>query len=285
MASKRKMRCVSITALYYLVLIALGAVLIFPLIYMFLASFKTNAEIFGQPLKMLPDHFTLEGYINGWKGVGNYTFGTYMGNSFLLTLPTTFLTIASSLFVAYGFARFDFPLKKLLFSMMYGLMLLPASVLIIPRYLVFARLKWVDTYLPFWIPAAMATSSFFIYMFIQFFRGLPLELDEAAMIDGCSSLGILRHILLPLCMPAIISAAIFSFIWTWNDFMAQFIYISSVSKYTVSLGLRMCIEGTANINWANVLAMSIVSIIPSMLVYLLLQKYFVEGIATSGLKG
>ncbi len=281
----RRIRRACDTALYYLVLVALGMIMVFPLLYMLLASFKTNAEIFGQPLKLLPDSFSLDGYVNGWRGVGNYTFGTYMTNSFLLTLPSTILTIVSSLLVAYGFARFEFPCKKLLFSVMYGLMLLPASVLIIPRYLVFAKLNWVDTYLPFWIPAAMATSSFFIYMFIQFFRGLPRELDEAAMIDGCSSFGILSHILFPLCTPAIISAAIFSFIWTWNDFMSQFIYISSVPKYTAALGLRMSIEGTANINWANVLAMSIVSIIPSMLVYLFLQKYFVEGIATSGLKG
>ena len=208
-----------------------------------------------------------------------------MGNSFLLTLPCMFLTIASSLLTAYGFARFEFPFRKLLFAIMYGLMLLPGSVLIIPRYLAFAKLGWVDSYLPFWVPAALATSSFFIYMFIQFFRGLPRELDEAAKIDGCSSFGILQYVLFPLCVPAIISAAIFSFIWTWNDFMAQFIYISSVPKYTVALGLRMSIEGTANINWANVLAMSLVSIIPSSLIYLCLQKYFVEGIATSGLKG
>ncbi len=273
------------TTLYYLVLTALGIVMVFPLVYMFLASFKTNQEIFGQPLKLLPDSFLPEGYINGWKGVGVYTFGTYMGNSFLLTLPCMILTIISSLLTAYGFARFEFPFRKLFFAVMYGLMLLPGSVLIIPRYLVFAKLGWVDSYLPFWIPAALATSSFFIYMFVQFFRGLPRELDEAAKIDGCSSFGILRYVLFPLCVPAIISAAIFSFIWTWNDFMAQFIYISSVPKYTAALGLRMSIEGTANINWANVLAMSLISIIPSSLVYLCLQKYFVEGIATSGLKG
>jgi len=281
----RKTRRILTTTLYYLVLTALGLVMVFPLLYMFLASFKTNQEIFGQPLKMLPDAFLLDGYINGWRGVGNYTFGTYMINSFLLTLPTMLLTIASSLLTAYGFARFDFPFKKALFALMYGLMLLPGSVLIIPRYLVFANLGWVDSYLPFWAPAALATSSFFIYMFVQFFRGLPRELDEAAMIDRCSSFGILQHILFPLCVPAIISAAIFSFIWTWNDFMAQFIYISSVPKYTAALGLRMSIEGTANINWANVLAMSLISIIPSSIVYLCLQKYFVEGIATSGLKG
>lgn len=282
---KRKTRRKLTTTLYYLVLTALGIVMVFPLVYMFFASFKTNQEIFGQPLKLLPDSFSPDGYINGWKGVGAYTFGTYMGNSFLLTLPCMFLTIASSLLTAYGFARFEFPFRKLLFAIMYGLMLLPGSVLIIPRYLAFAKLGWVDSYLPFWVPAALATSSFFIYMFIQFFRGLPRELDEAAKIDGCSSFGILQYILFPLCVPAIISAAIFSFIWTWNDFMAQFIYISSVPKYTAALGLRMSIEGTANINWANVLAMSLVSIIPSSLIYLCLQKYFVEGIATSGLKG
>lgn len=282
---KRKKGRMLTTTLYYLVLTALGIVMVFPLVYMFLASFKTNQEIFGQPLKLLPDSFSPEGYINGWKGVGVYTFGTYMGNSFLLTLPCMILTIISSLLTAYGFARFEFPFRKLFFAIMYGLMLLPGSVLIIPRYLVFAKLGWVDSYLPFWIPAALATSSFFIYMFVQFFRGLPRELDEAAKIDGCSSFGILRYVLFPLCVPAIISAAIFSFIWTWNDFMAQFIYISSVPKYTAALGLRMSIEGTANINWANVLAMSLISIIPSSLVYLCLQKYFVEGIATSGLKG
>ena len=282
---KRKTRRKLTTTLYYLVLTALGIVMVFPLVYMFFASFKTNQEIFGQPLKLLPDSFSPDGYINGWKGVGAYTFETYMGNSFLLTLPCMFLTIASSLLTAYGFARFEFPFRKLLFAIMYGLMLLPGSVLIIPRYLAFAKLGWVDSYLPFWVPAALATSSFFIYMFIQFFRGLPRELDEAAKIDGCSSFGILQYVLFPLCVPAIISAAIFSFIWTWNDFMAQFIYISSVPKYTVALGLRMSIEGTANINWANVLAMSLVSIIPSSLIYLCLQKYFVEGIATSGLKG
>ena len=271
--------------LYYVVVLALGFVMVFPLLYMLLASFKTNQEIFGTPLKLLPESFRPDGYVNGWKGVGNYTFGRYMLNSFTLTLPTMVLTIVSSLLVAYGFSRFEFPFRKLLFSVMYGLMLLPGSVLIIPRYLLFARLGWVDSYLPFWVPAALATSSFFIYMFTQFFRGLPRELDEAAMIDGCSSFGILLHILFPLCIPAVISAAIFSFIWTWNDFMAQFIYISSVPGYTAALGLRMSLEGTANVTWANVLAMSILSIIPSTLLYLFLQKYFVEGVATSGMKG
>ena len=281
--SKRQGRAVLHLA-HYLLLIALGLVLIFPLVFIFFATFKTNNEIFAST-QILPQQFTLDGYINGWRGVGKTGFITFILNSFGLTLPTVLFTILSSLCVAYGFSRFEFPGKKLFFNLMMALMMLPGAVLIIPRYLLFVNLGWVNSYLPFWIPSLFATSSFFIYMFVQFFRGLPVELDEAATIDGCGSFGVLLHVLLPLCKPAIISAAIFQFIWTWNDFMAQYIYISSVSKYTVSLGLRMAIDGTARIDWSNVLAMSVVSMLPCVLVFLFLQKYFVEGIATSGLKG
>ncbi len=281
--SKKQIRTLA-HFLHYVLLTALGLILIFPLIYMFFATFKTSNEIFAS-MDLLPHEFSLDGYINGWKGVGQTGFMTFILNSFALTLPTVLFTILSSLCVAYGFSRFEFPGKKLFFSIMMALMMLPGAVLIIPRYLLFVHLNWVNSYLPFWIPSLFATSSFFIYMFVQFFRGLPVELDEAATIDGCGSFGVLMHVLLPLCKPAIISAAIFQFIWTWNDFMAQYIYISSVSKYTVSLGLRMAIDGTARIDWSNVLAMSVVAMLPCVLVFLCLQKYFVEGIATSGLKG
>jgi oligogalacturonide transport system permease protein len=281
--NKKRLRALA-RFLHYVLLTALGLILIFPLIYMFFAAFKTSNEIFSS-MDLFPHEFSLDGYINGWKGVGQTGFMTFILNSFALTLPTVLFTILSSLCVAYGFSRFEFPGKKLYFSIMMALMMLPGAVLIIPRYLLFVRLDWVNSYLPFWIPSLFATSSFFIYMFVQFFRGLPVELDEAATIDGCGSFGVLMHVLLPLCKPAIISAAIFQFIWTWNDFMAQYIYISSVSKYTVSLGLRMAIDGTARIDWSNVLAMSVVAMLPCVLVFLCLQKYFVEGIATSGLKG
>lgn len=280
---RKTQRAIS-TVLRYSALLILGYILIFPLIYMVASSFKTNNEIFASK-QILPQIWSLDGYIQGWRGAGQFSFGHYMLNSFRLTLPTVLFTVLSSVWVAYGFSRFTFPLKKLLFGLMMALMMLPSSVLIIPRYLLFMRLTWVDTYLPFYVPSIFATSSFFIYMFIQFFRGLPRELDEAATIDGCGSMAVLIHILLPLCTPVIISAAIFQFIWTWNDFMSQYIYISSVSKYTVSQGLRMAIDGTARIDWSNVLAMSVVSMIPSTLVFLVLQRYFVEGIATSGLKG
>ena len=270
--------------IHYLMLIALGLVLIFPLVFIFFATFKTSNEIFSST-RILPSQFSLDGYINGWRGVGQTGFITFIRNSFVLTLPAVLFTILSSLCVAYGFSRFEFPGKKLFFNLMMALMMLPGAVLIIPRYLLFVHLGWVNSYFPFWIPALFATSSFFIFLFVQFFRGRPPDLDEAATIDGCGSFGALIHVLLPLCKPAIISAAIFQFIWTWNDFMAQYIYISSVSKYTVSLGLRMAIDGTSRIEWSNVLAMSVVAMLPCVLVFLFLQKYFVEGIATSGLKG
>lgn len=268
----------------YLVLITVGLLLIFPLVYMFFGSFKTNQEIFGT-LKLLPESFSPAGYIEGFKGSGQISFGTYLLNSCLLVFPVVILTIISSLITAYGFSRFDFPGKKLMFSLMLALMMLPSSVLLIPRYLLFVKLNWIDDYKVFWIPSALATSSFFIYMFIQFFRGVPSELDEAARIDGCSSFRILVSILMPLSKPAIISAAIFQFIWTWNDFFQQYIYISSVSKYTVSLGLRMALDATTAIVWKNILAMSVIAVLPCVIVFFCLQKYFVEGIATSGLKG
>ncbi|MCI9333538.1 MAG: carbohydrate ABC transporter permease [Lachnospiraceae bacterium] len=271
-------------AVLYLTLILLGLILVFPLVYMFFGTFKSNQEIFGS-LKILPESFNLEGYQNGWKGSGQIGFGTYLCNSFRLVVPVVMLTILSSVLTAYGFVRFEFPGKKVLFVVMLALMMLPGSVLLIPRYLLFVKLDWIDDYKVFWVPAALGTSSFFVYMFIQFFRGIPRELDEAARIDGCSSFRILLLILVPLSKSAVISAAIFQFIWTWNDFFQQYIYISSVSKYTVSLGLRMALDTTTAIVWKNILAMSVIAILPCVIIYFCLQKYFVEGIATSGLKG
>lgn len=270
--------------LRYILLIGLGIVLIFPLVYMFLGTFKSNQEIFGS-LSLMPESFGLDGYRAGWKGSGQISFGVYLWNSFKLVVPVVILTIVSSIITAYGFVRFNFPGKKILFAVMLALMMLPGSVLLIPRYLLFVKLNWIDDYKVFWVPAALATSSFFVYMFIQFFRGIPSELDEAARIDGCSSFRILISILLPLSKPAVISAAIFQFIWTWNDFFQQYIYISSVSKYTVSLGLRMALDTTSTVVWKNILAMSVIAILPCVIIYFCLQKYFVEGIATSGLKG
>ncbi|MFD0675515.1 MULTISPECIES: carbohydrate ABC transporter permease [unclassified Paenibacillus] len=261
-----------------------GLIMIYPLLWLFTASFKTNEEIFGS-LSLLPSHFNWDGYIKGWKGSGQYSFGLYFLNTFKLVIPTVFFTVVSSTIVAYGFARFTFPFKNVLFSLMISTLMLPNAVVIIPKYIMFKNFDWLNSYLPFIVPAALATHAFFIFMLVQFFRGLPRELDESAKMDGCNSFMILVRILLPLSKPALISAGIFQFIWTWNDFFNSLIYITSVKKFTVALGLRMALDNSTSVAWNQVLAMSVIAIIPCILVFFFCQKYFVEGIATTGIKG
>lgn len=272
------------TILNYLLLIAGGIVMVYPLVWLFFASFKGNSEIFSTA-KLLPDEFSLDGYINGWKGSGQYTFGTYYINTFKMVIPMVLFMVFSCALVAFGFARFRFPLKKPLFLLMISTLMLPNSVMLISRYIMFRQMNWLDTYLPFTVPAIFAGSPFFIFMLIQFFRGLPKELDESAYMDGCGSLRLFVSIFMPLSKPALFSAALFQLMWAWNDFFQPLIYISSVKKYTLALGLRMAIDSNSGVAWNNVLAMAFVSVFPLVLVFFFAQKYFVEGIATTGLKG
>jgi oligogalacturonide transport system permease protein len=267
----------------YALLLLLGYIMIYPLFWMFGASFKTNAEIFGS-INILPKEPVFDAFANGWKGSGQYSFGTFLLNTFYLVVPVVFFTVVSSLLVGYGFARFRFPLKDLLFKLMLSTLMLPATVIVIPRYILFKNIGALDSYWPFIIPAILGSVPFFNFMMVQFFRGIPMELDESAKMDGCSSFTTLTRILAPLCKPAIFSVVVFQFVWTWNDFFNALIYINSVSKYPVALGLRMGIDISANIGWNQILAMSTLSILPPVLLFFLAQNYFVEGISTTGIK-
>lgn len=268
----------------YVVIAIIGLILIYPIIWMFFATFKTNEEIYGVT-KLLPKVFTLKYYTEGWKGTGRINYGTFFKNTFLLVLPTTMFTVISSTFVAYGFARFKFPGKKILFALLMGTLMLPNSVIIIPRYTLYNKFDWINTYLPFHVPAILACYPFFIYMLIQFMRGLPKELDESAYVDGCGTLRTLVQILLPLMKPALFSAGLFQFLWTYNDYFNPLIFINSVKNYPISLALRMSLDAESVVQWGKVMAMSFVAVVPVMLLFFAAQKYFVEGIATSGLKG
>ncbi len=270
--------------LIYVLLIGLGIVMIYPLLWVLTASFKSNDEIFAST-RLLPNSISFTAFTEGWKAIGQYTYGTFLLNTIKMVVPTVLLTLISSTLVAYGFSRFDFPLKKPLFMIMIATLMLPSSILIIPRYLIFRNLGWLNTYLPFIMPAALASYPFFIYMMVQFLRGLPKELEESAYLDGCNSFTTLVLILLPLCKPAIISMCIFQFIWTWNDFFNSLIYINGVNKYTLPLALNMNIDATTNIQWNQIMAMALVAMLPCVILFFACQKYFVEGIATSGLKG
>jgi oligogalacturonide transport system permease protein len=272
------------TSLTVIFLTVFGFVMVYPLIWLFFASFKANNEIFGS-LSLFPKQVVWDSYSKGWQGSGQFTFGVFLLNTIKMVVPVVLFTLISSTLVAYGFARFTFPLKKILFAIMISTLMLPNAVIIIPRYILFKEFGWLNSYLPFTIPALFACYPFFIFMLVQFFRGLPKDLDESATIDGCNSFAILTRILLPLCKPALFSAAIFQFIWTWNDFFNSLIYINSVKKFTLALGLRMSLDVSSAARWNEVMAMSMVAIIPCVLIFFFAQKYFVEGIATTGLKG
>lgn len=273
-----------IEALKYAFLIIFGLIMIYPLIWMFFASFKDNNEIYTGT-KLLPASYSLDGFINGWNSVGGYTYADFFRNSFVLTIPTTILTVISSTLVAYGFSRFEFKGKKVLFTILLSTLMLPNAILIIPRYTIFRDLGVLDSYWPFYLMAMFACYPFFIYMLVQFFRGIPRDLDESAFIDGCGTFRTLTSILVPILKPAMFSAGLFQFLWTYNDYFNSLIYINSVKKYTVSLALRLSLDVESVVIWKNVMAMSFVAVLPVVILFFLCQKYFVEGIATSGLKG
>lgn len=268
----------------YLILLGVGLLMMYPLLWLLGASFKTNMQIFSE-MGFWPQQFDFTGYIQGWKTSSEYTFARYFLNSFMIIIPRIIVTIVSCVLVAYGFARFDFWFKKPLFAVVVGSFMLPQVVLRVPQYLMFKQFGWLDTYLPFIVPSAFAIDVFFVFMVVQFLRGIPRDMEEAAQIDGCNALQILWYILVPILKPAIISIVVFQFIWTMNDFMGPLIYLSTVAKYPISLALKMSLGATEEVRWANVIAMSIVALIPSLLVFFSAQKYFIEGIATSGIKG
>ena len=270
--------------LRYTALLAVAVVMLYPLLWLVGATFKSNQQIFSE-IGFWPDKFEVGAYAKGWKTSTEYTFATYFLNSLLIVVPRIIVTVISCVLVAYAFARFEFFGKKLLFGVMVSTMMLPLIILRLPQYLMFRELGWLDTYLPLILPSAFATDTFFVFMLVQFLRGIPRDMEEAAMIDGCNSLQLLWHIIMPLLKPAIISVVVFQFIWTMNDFMGPLIYLASVEKYPVSLALKMSIGATEEVEWANVIAISVVALVPSVAVFFMAQRHFIEGAASSGIKG
>ncbi|MBT0570176.1 carbohydrate ABC transporter permease [Curvibacter sp. CHRR-16] len=281
----REVRRARISAVVrYTLLVFVGLIMLYPMIWLIGASFKTNAEVFTE-IGFWPSKFDFAAYAKGWKTSTEYTFATYFLNSFAIIVPKVIVTVISCVLVAYAFARFEFWGKKFLFSVMVGTMMLPLIILRLPQYLMFKEFGWIDTYLPLIVPSAFATDTFFVFMLVQFLRGIPRDMEEAAQIDGCNALQLLWYILVPILKPAIISVIVFQFIWTMNDFMGPLIYLSTVEKYPVSLALKMSIGATEEVEWASVIAISVVALIPSVVIFFLAQRHFIEGAASSGIKG
>lgn len=280
---KRKRR---IKTVIYHVLVALGAfVMIYPLLWMFFSSFKDTDTIFNTAGELFPREIVTENYVNGWRGFAKVSFGTFFQNSAFIAVTATIGTLISSAFVAYSFARCRFRGRGILFAAMLVSMMLPAQILMIPQYLWYQKLGWVGTYLPMIVPYCFATQGFFVYLMMNFINGLPSDLDEAAKIDGCSYYSIFFRIVLPLMKPALITGGIFSFIWRWEDFLGPLLYVNESQRYPVSLALKLFCDPASTSDYGAMFAMSILSILPLLVIFVLLQKYLVEGIASSGIKG
>ncbi len=282
MSSKTSKRTKNIVS--HLLIILFGLFMMYPLLWMMSSSFKEATEIF-QSQKFFPANFIIKNYVDGWKGMSGYSFGRFLGNSFFIAGVAIVGNVCSCILAAYAFAKVKFPLRNMWFAIMLGTMMLPLHVRLIPTYIVFNSLGWVNTYLPLVVPKFLATEGFFIFLMTQYMRGLPKEMDEAATVDGC---GPFRHFLLiivPLSVPAVITTSIFTFIWTWNDFFSQNIYLSQIGRYTVSMALRQYTDAMGNSSWGALFAMSTISLIPLMTMFIGFQKFLIEGITSGSVKG
>lgn len=273
--------------LRYFVLILVGLVMIYPLLWMVGATFKSNAEIFSS-IGLFTKHPTLEGYKLAMSNYGGeINVLKAMVNTFSYVIPKVVFTIISATITAYGFGRFEFKGRGILFAVLMSTLFLPQVVLNVPQYILFSKLGWVGSklYLPIIVPTLFATDTYFVFMLIQFLRNVPRELDEAAKIDGCNSMQTLTKIIVPMLSPAITSCALFQFMWSSNDFMGPLLYVNAPAKYPLAIFVKLSMDADSGVSWNRILALSLISIIPSLVVFFLAQDKFVDGISAGGVKG
>jgi multiple sugar transport system permease protein len=257
--------------------------MLYPILWMISNSFKGQREIFNS-FSLIPKTFTLDNYIRGWKYNGTISFGVFFRNSLLYTLISTFGAVLASALVAYGFARIQFWGSKVLYGIMFLTLMLPYQVIMVPQFIIFQKIGWVNTFLPLIVPH-FGGQAFFIFLMVQFIRGIPKELDQAAMIDGCNKFSIFTRIIFPLIAPALITSTIFSFYWRWDDFLGPLLYLNRPRNFTVSLALRMFADPATSTDWGAIFAMGTLSLVPVFLIFIVFQKYIVEGMTTTGIKG
>ncbi len=264
----------------HLLLLAASLVMIYPLVWMLVSSLRPTDVIFRTPGLWLNDLY-VKNYTEGWNALAQ-PFGHYMINSAIVVIGAIAGNLLSCSLAAYAFARLRFRLKTLWFSIMLVTIMLPFQVVVVPQYILFNQLGWVDTFIPLVLPKFVATDAFFVFLMVQFIRGIPRELDEAARIDGCNHWQIFSRMMIPLMIPALATTAIFTFIWTWSDFFTPLIYLTSPESYTVPVALRSFLDSTSGSNWGAMFAMSIISLVPLFLAFLFGQRFLVKGIATTG---
>ncbi len=277
------LRAQLVRAALHVGLAAFTLAMLYPLLWMIASSFKPERIIFTD-FSLWPRDASLRAYVEGWTGL-RVSFTRFFANSAFVAVLAVIGNVTACSLAAFAFARLQFRLKKFWFALMLGTLMLPYHVTLIPQYVLFLKLGWVDSFLPLIVPKFLAVDAFFIFLMVQFFRGIPRELDEAAMMDGCGPWGVYRRIMLPLSRPVLATAAIFSFIWTWDDFFGPLIYLNDVNLYTAPLALRSFVDSTGRTEWGPLFAMSTLSLVPVFFVFLCFQKLIIRGIAMSGLKG
>lgn len=271
-------------ALYLICVTIFGLLLLYPIFWMIFASFKSDPEILSNAAGLLPTQWHPENYARGFKGFGGTSFAQFFKNSFFVSAVATLFTMISSSLAAYGFSRIEFKGKKLWFSLMMVTMMIPTQVLTIPQYIIFSSLGWVGTFLPLVVPH-LFTNAFFVFLIMQFIQGLPMELDEAATIDGCNRYSIFTRIILPLITPALISTIVIQFYWKWDEFMGPLLYLNSPAKYTVSIAVKAFADASSTTDYGAIFSMSVLAMVPVFLIFFIFNHYLVEGIAMAGLKG
>jgi len=277
---RRRSQAKSVTK--HIGLIVLSIVMIYPLIWLVVSSLKPNGEIFTD-LSIFTTNLTFDNYTYGWDSQ-QLPWGVFMWNSTILVVGAIIGNLISCSLAAYAFARLRFTGRNLLFAIMLGTIMLPFHVVLVPQFIIFRELGWLETFLPLIVPKFLATDAFFIFLMVQFIRGLPKEIFEAARIDGAGHVRIFGQVTLPLMVPALATTAIFTFIWTWGDFFGPLIYLRTRENFPVSVALKGFVDAQSSSNYGAMFAMSVVSLIPLFLAFLFGQRYLVKGFATTGIK-
>jgi multiple sugar transport system permease protein len=269
---------------WHVACVALILGLLYPIAWLVLSSVKPANEILSS-LRLLPERFILSNYTEVFRGTAGVSVWQFLGNSLIVSTGAVIGTVVSCSLAAYAFSWLRFRLRGALFAFMIATIMLPIHVLLIPQYTIFHQLEMIDTFWPLILPKLLATDAFFVFLIVQFMRGLPGELGDAARIDGCGPIRTFAYVVLPLTKPALVTTAIFTFIWSWNDFFSQLIYLNSPENYTLPLALRLFIDQTSETSYGAMMAMSVLTLLPIGLFFFAFQRLLVEGVATTGLNG
>jgi multiple sugar transport system permease protein len=272
------------TAIWLVVLVALAALVLYPLVWLAVSTLKPNSE-FGQNSGLIPNSPSLDNYTKVFEGIAGVPLLQFFWNSLILAVAAVVGTVFSSALAAYAFARIQFKGLGILFAAMIGTLLLPFHVVIIPQYILFNNLGMVDTFWPLILPKFLATEAFFVFLLVQFMRQMPRDMDEAARIDGAGHVRIFWAIILPLVKPALITCAIFAFIWSWNDFLGPLLYLTSPDNYPLPIALRLYNDQSSTSDFGATVTASFLALVPVLLFFLVFQRFLVDGVATQGLKG